>query len=302
MVLVGWGGETGVTRILDLDREALVALRGRALTAAVAEAEGRTIVAEVIAGAPGLADGVHNMEVLAALGADLVILNFIEGVMAGDGWSFPELGPVADLRALARRIGRPVGVNLEPGDVPQPRRATVEAARRLLDDGAAMLCLTANPSMGTAYGDLERATGTLRDALGPDVALWAGKMHQAGRSERIGKEAIVRLIQAGADGVLLPLPGTVPGVTREIAAEACAAAHEAGAIVMGTIGTSQEGSRPGIAPTLALLAKEVGVDAHHIGDAGLSRSGDPDLLYEYSIAVRGRRHTWRRMALGSRQR
>ena len=263
-----------MTRILDLDRDALAALHGRELTTAVAEAEGRTIVAEVIAGASGLADGVHNMEVLAALGADLVILNFVEGVLSDQGWSFPELGPVADLRVLARAIGRPVGVNLEPGDAPPPRRATAEAAKRVLDDGAAMLCLTANPSMGTGYEDLRRATATLREALGTDVALWAGKMHEAGRSERIGPEAIVR----------------------------CAAAHDAGAIVMGTIGTSQEGSRPDIAPTLALLAKEIGVDAHHIGDAGLSRSGDPDLLYEYSIAVRGRRHTWRRMAFGNRRR
>ena len=70
---------------------------------------------------------------------------------------------------------------------------------------------------------------------------------------------------------------------------------------MGTIGTSQEGARPSLAPRLALVAKEIGVDAHHIGDAGLSRMPDPELLYEYSIAVRGRRHTWRRMALGNRQ-
>jgi hypothetical protein len=291
-----------VTRILDLDREGLAALSGKALTTAIAEAEGRTIVAEVIAGAAGLADGVHNMEVAAALGADLLILNFIEGVLLDGVWSFPDLGPVADLRTLARIVGRPIAVNLEPGDAPAPRRATVEAASRLIDAGAAMLCLTANPSMGTGYRDLERATSELRDALGPDVALWAGKMHQAGRSEVIGPEAILRLVEAGADGVLLPLPGTVPGVTREIAAETCTAAHGAGAIVMGTIGTSQEGARPSIAPALALLAKEVGVDAHHIGDAGLSRTGDPDLLYEYSIAVRGRRHTWRRMALGNRHR
>jgi hypothetical protein len=288
-------------RILDLDRDALAALRGRELTESVATAEGRTIVAEVICGAPGLADGVHNMEVEAALGADLIILNFVEAVIRAEGWDIPEIGRLPDLRALARRIGRPIGVNLEPGDVPAPRRATLEAARRLIDDGAAMLCLTANPKTDTTYADLIKVTTELRNGLGPDVAIWAGKMHQAGRAEVIGPEPIVRLIRAGADGVLLPLPGTVPGLTREIGAEVCAAAHEAGAIVMGTIGTSQEGSRPSIAAPLALLAKEIGVDAHHIGDAGLARSADPDLLYEYSIAVRGRRHTWRRMALGNRQ-
>jgi hypothetical protein len=288
-------------RILDLDRDALASLRGRALTAAVAAAEGRTIVSEVIAGAAPLADGVHNMEIEAALGADLIILNFVEQVIAADGWLFPELGRWPDLRALARHIGRPIGVNLEPGDVPAPRRATLEAARRLVDDGSAMLCITANPKTDTTYADLIRVTSELRAGLGPDVAIWAGKMHQAGQAEAIGPEPIVRLIAAGADGVLLPIPGTVPGVTREVGADVCAAAHARGAIVMGTIGTSQEGSRPTIALPLALVAKEIGVDAHHIGDAGLSHAADPDLLYEYSIAVRGRRHTWRRMALGNRQ-
>jgi len=291
-----------VTRILDLDREGLVTLGGADLTTAVAEAEGRTIVAEVIAGAAGLVDGVHNMELAAALGADVLILNFVEQVLDEDGWVFPELGPVADLRTLARLVGRPIGVNLEPGDVPAPRRATTEAGRRLIDDGAAMICLTANPSTATGYEDLARVTSALRAAVGPRVALWAGKMHQAGRTEAIAAAPVLGLVEAGADGVLLPLPGTVPGVTRELAAEICVAAHAAGVVVMGTIGTSQEGARPSIAPQLALLAKEIGVDAHHIGDAGLSRTGDPDLLYEYSIAVRGRRHTWRRMALGNRHR
>ncbi len=288
-------------RILDLDRNALAALHGRELTASVAAAEGRTIVAEVISGAPGFADGVHNMEVEAALGADLIILNFVELVIRPDGWSFPEIGAMPDLRTLARRIGRPVAVNLEPGHVPEPRRATLAAAKRLVDDGAAMLCITANPSTDTAYEDLVRVTSELRHGLGDEVAIWAGKMHLAGVTEPIGPEPIVRLIKAGADGVLLPLPGTVPGLTREVGAEVCAAAHENGAIVMGTIGTSQEGARPSIAQPLALLAKEIGVDAHHIGDAGLARAADPDLVYEYSIAVRGRRHTWRRMAFGNRQ-
>jgi hypothetical protein len=124
-------------------------------------------------------------------------------------------------------------------------------------------------------------------------------MHQAGRDERLSADRLVQLVDAGADGVLLPLPGTVPGVSRESAAEACAAVHAAGALVMG-IGTSQEGARPDIATHLALIAKEIGVDAHHLGDAGLARTADPDLVYAYSIAIRGRRHTWRRIAWGNR--
>jgi hypothetical protein len=289
-----------MTRILDLGRDDLSALHGRALTGAVAAAEGRTIAAEVIAGGPGLADGVENVELVAVHAADLIILNFVELVWSDAGWRFWELGEVHDLRALARIVGRPIGVNLEPGDVPPRRRATAENAKALEDVGAAMLCLTANPGTGTSFDDLARVTSRLRAALGDDGALWVGKMHQAGHVEEIDAGALTRLVDAGADGVLIPLPGTVPGVAREQAAELCRAAHERGAVVMGTIGTSQEGARPATITQLALVAKEVGVDVHHLGDAGIGRVADPELVYEYSIAIRGRRHTWRRMALGAR--
>ena len=51
---------------------------------------------------------------------------------------------------------------------------------------------------------------------------------------------------------------------------------------------------------LGLIAKEIGVDLHHLGDAGLGGSPDPEVVYRYSVAIRGRRHTWRRTALGAR--
>jgi hypothetical protein len=290
-----------MTRILDLARDELVTLRGRALTESVAAAEGRTIAAEVIVGGQGLIDGIENAELVAALGADLVILNFVEMAWSGTTWRFPTLGALADLRSLARIVGRPIGVNLEPGRVPDQRRATAGNARALIDAGAAMLCLTANPGTDTGFDDLARVTTALRAELGDDAALWVGKMHQAGHAEPITREALTRLVDAGADGVLIPLPGTVPGVTRELAVDLCAAVHDSGAIVMGTIGTSQEGARPQTIAQLGLLAKEIGVDVHHLGDAGLGRVTDPDAVYEYSIAIRGRRHTWRRMALGARQ-
>jgi len=272
-----------VKRILDLTRDELIGLRGRALTEAVAAAEGRAMAAEVIAGAPGLADGVENVELVAVHGADLIILNFVELAWTDAGWRFQELGEVADLRALARTIGRPVGVNLEPGDVPSRRQATAHNAKLLIDAGAAMLCLTANPGTGTSLDDLARVTATLRAAVGDDAALWVGKMHQAGHVEALESAGLVRLVEAGADGVLIPLPGTVPAVTREIAAGLCAAVHQHGAIVMGTIGTSQEGARPATITQLALVAKEIGVDVHHLGDAGIGRVADPELVDRKSV-------------------
>lgn len=292
-------------RIFDLPRADLVARRGPALEMTVRASEGRTMVAEVFAAGTSLLDGVHNAEIMAAYGADVIVLNLIETAWTSPGaWRFPNLGALPSLTALASTIGRPVGVNLEPDpradQIPRMRRATADNAIALRDAGAALFVVTANPGTGASYASLVEATKELRDALGDDGAIWSGKMHHAGRPERITPEALLALVDAGASGVLVPIPGTVPGVTRERAIAATEALHDRGAIVLGTIGTSQEGANAALARSLALTAKEVGFDAHHIGDAGYYGIGDPELLHAYSIAIRGRRHTWRRMALGAR--
>jgi|SRR5918994_2897885 hypothetical protein len=292
-------------RIFDLPRASLATLAGRALEDCVRASEGRTMVSEVFASAPGLVDGVHNAELMAAHGADIILLNLVEGAWSPPStWSFPSLGRMADLRELAATIGRPVGVNLEPdprGDlIPPQRRATAENAVALRDAGTALFVVTANPGTHASYAGLVDVTKDLRYAVGGGAAIWVGKMHHAGRPERVTPEALLDLVDAGASGVLVPIPGTVPGVTRDLATAATEAVHERGAVVLGTIGTSQEGAPESLAHTLALMAKEIGVDAHHVGDAGYHGVGDPHLLHAYSLAVRGRRHTWRRMALGSR--
>ncbi|MCX3060891.1 DUF7916 family protein [Streptomyces beihaiensis] len=294
------------TRILDLDRDGLAALRGRALTASVAAAEGRTMVGEVFAERAALSPhpdgrGVHNAELVAAFGADIVVLNLIERAWDGDRLHLPGLGTFRTFTELAEAVGRPVGVNLEPGDVPEIRRAEPEYAKRLIDRGAAMLCITANPGTGGSFDGMARVTEELRAGLGDDAALWSGKMHHAGHPERVTVERLTNLAAAGADGVVMPLPGTLPGVTKELAAEAVAAVQDAGAVVMGAIGTSQEGSHRNVVAQLALNAKEVGIDAHHFGDSYIPGVCDPELLYAYSVAIRGRRHTWNRMALSGRR-
>lgn len=79
-----------------------------------------------------------------------------------------------------------------------------------------------------------------------------------------------------------------------------AACHAAGALAMGTIGTSQEGAEIETIRSLALAAKRAGMDIHHIGGAGYTGVAVPENVYAYSLALRGRRHTWNRMARGPR--
>lgn len=172
------------------------------------------MVAEVFADRAALSfdgqTGVHNAELMAAFGADVIVLNMIDRVWDGVTFRFPGLGELSSLRELAERIGRPIGVNVEPGMVPDLRKATAENARRLADAGAALIVLTANPSTDGSLDGMARATEEIRT----EAALWVGKMHHAGHPEPITAAKLTRLVDAGADGVILPIPGTLPGVTR----------------------------------------------------------------------------------------
>ncbi|CAN5694973.1 hypothetical protein BH24ACT26_BH24ACT26_12800 [soil metagenome] len=292
-----------MTRLLDRYGPQLATLRGDALVDVVRASEGRTLLAEVVAHAPPLFPGTANAEIVAAFGADLICLN-----MASPSEPGPLVGGLEDIdpspdgfAGLARLLGRPVGLNLEPDveAVPPPYRASVANARAAEEMGAAFVLVTANPGRGITLEDLASAVGVVRRSA-PGLTCWAGKMHHAGAEEPLDRKTVAQLVAAGAQGALVPLPGTVPGISETQAAGMVSEARSAGALAIGTIGTSQEGADADTLRHLALAAKRIGVDVHHIGDSGLGGLAAPESLYAYSIAMRGIRHTWNRMARGAR--
>ena len=42
---------------------------------------------------------------------------------------------------------------------------------------------------------------------------------------------------------------------------------------------------------------DAGADIHHIGDSGYMGMALPENIMAYSVAIRGKRHTYRRMAV-----
>ncbi|MBA3432387.1 MAG: haloacid dehalogenase-like hydrolase [Actinobacteria bacterium] len=284
-----------MSRLLDLFGPDLAALRGDDLIRAIEWSEGRTTLAEIVAPRPPVAPPASNLELVAAFGADLVCLNMVSPAAARvtglDGEGF---------YGLSEMIGRPVGLNLEPDmpSVPPEYRATEVNARATQDAGASFVFITANPGRGTKMSHLAAATETFRSAA-PGVVCFAGKMHAAGEEETIDSATVRPLLDAGAQGLLVPVPGTVPGVTESGAEQMVRAAHDHDALAVGTIGTSQEGADPATVRTLALAAKRIGVDVHHIGDSWISGVASPENIYAYSVAIRGVRHTWTRMAVGA---
>jgi len=71
-----------------------------------------------------------------------------------------------------------------------------------------------------------------------------------------------------------------------------------GAVTGLGVHTSQEGSNPETLEHIALLAKMCGPDIHELGDSGFTESIiDPMNIMRYGVAIRGRRHHYRRMAV-----
>jgi len=302
-------------RLLDATARDLAGYSRADKLAAIKGNEGRTIASEIIATAMPLIYDVSNPELAASQGADLVILNVFD-VLAPSVEAIPADDPSEVVREVKRLTGRLVAVNLEPVDPDADmatsadfaptaaggRLATPETARRAAELGVDAIVLTGNPGMGVTNAALVRATRATREAVGDEVIIIAGKMHAAGSATEAGSaivddETIAAFVAAGADVVLLPAPGTVPGCHEAQVRAWVEAAHRAGALTMTAIGTSQEGADVDTIRALALMAKMTGTDIHHLGDCGYYGITLPENLVTYSMTIRGRRHTYRRMAM-----
>ena len=127
-------------------------------------------------------------------------------------------------------------------------------------------------------------------------------MHAAGSLEEVGenlisKELIESFIDAGSDIILIPAPGTIPGISLEYARELIQYCHSQDKLTITSIGTSQEGADEWTIRNIAINSKMAGTDIHHLGDAGICPGvATPENIMAYSIAIRGKRHTYRRMA------
>jgi len=292
-----------VVRLIDAPWSIIRSMSKRNLVEAIKLSDGRVIAAEVVVTAPPLIDKVSNVEIAAGFGADVIILNFydvrkkvIEGLP-------PEINSIKKLRDF---IGRPVGLNLEPVKpdrakmlgYTEGRLASVENAEIAVNDGADFIIITANPMAGVTFRDIIKAVKEISDAVGDRVVLLAGKMHLAGiYGEQLSKEIIEELAKSGADGIIIPAPGTVPGITTDIARKFVEQAHNTDLLVMSCIGTSQEGADAETIKRIALMSKMSGADIHHIGDSGY-RPGVamPENIIALGVTIRGKRHTYRRIA------
>ena len=299
-------------RYIDCSARELAAYHKKELLQSIADSEGRVLAAETIGTVTPMLVNITNAEFVTSLGADIIMLNIFDvdhPVING----LPEVAPEDTIHEVKRLTGRMVAINLEPAAVrndgeksvwslTEGRRATVENAKKAADMGVDMIVLTGNPGVGVDNRAITKALADLNEAVGDRVILTAGKMRASGILSEAGEKILTKedaetFIEAGADVLLLPAPGTVPGFTMEHAAELIKSAHEKGVLAMTTIGTSQEGADEATIRQIALMCKMAGADIHHIGDSGYMGMALPENITAYSVAIRGKRHTYRRMAM-----
>ena len=264
--------------------------------------EGRVILAETVVTAAPLVEGVTNAEVMVSFGADLLLLNeydvftkYINGIENIDN----PIGHIKDL------TGRPVGINLEPVDndvnsmediieISKGRIATEETFEEATRQGIDFILLTGNPATGVSNSSIEKAIETAKKHF--SGLIFAGKMHAAGLTEKVvSEESILRFVELGADGILIPAVGTVPGVNEEESAKIVEKVKARGALTISAVGTSQESADSYTIRQIGLCNKKLGYDIHHLGDGGYGRVPAPENLMALSICIRGKRLTYFRV-------
>lgn len=254
-------------RILNMTAEEMTHATKSELIEAIAGSEGRVLASETIGITIPLLTDVTNAEFAASMGADLILLNMFD-VQEPKIMALPEV----------------------------EKEETVREVKRL----------TGNPGNGVSNPAIISSLKAISEAVGEKIMLAAGKMHASGiigegGENIITKEDIRQFAEAGADIILLPAPGTVPGITTEYVRKLISYAHSLKKLTITSIGTSQEGADTDTIKRIALECKMAGTDIHHIGDSGYVGMALPENIMAYGTVIRGIRHQYHRMAQSIRR-
>lgn len=302
-----------VTRLISASKSDFKKMNGRALKRSIFKSEGRVVMAQhLLFASEGLVRGVTNTEVMAAFGADMVMLNTYnfndESKNIGlQGLTVPE---------IKERVNIPVGIYLGcPGKNESDSNTIYDASGMLATDrniqlakeyDADFIVLGGNPGSGTSIQDVIESTRRARKIVGDDLLIFAGKWEDGIDEKVLGdpladydaKEIIKELIDAGADVIDLPAPGSRHGISVAMIQELVQFVHtyKPGTLAMTFLNSSVEGADQDTIRMIALMMKETGADIHAIGDGGFSGCTTPENVMQLSISLKGKPYTYFRMA------
>lgn len=309
---------SSVVRLISASKSDFEKMSPMDLKASIYASEGRVVMSQHMAFMRGDIFGVTNTEMVFACGSDMSMINCYDfdddskNVFL-QGHTFQE---------IKARVNRPLGFYMgcpkKDFEITDDAKiynlggtvASVEHFRKAKELGGDFIILGGNPGTGTSLEDIIYWTKVLKDMYGEDIFVFAGKWEDGVNEKVLGdplarydaKEVIRRLIDAGADCIDLPAPGSRHGITVDMIRELVEYVHtyKEGTLAMCFLDGSVEGADPDTIRQITILMKQTGCDIHAIGDGGVGGLSDPDNVYQMSMTLRGKLKTWFRIASTNR--
>lgn len=259
------------------------------LKEAIKGAGGRTILSEIDGRFQPLFDGITSAEIVSAFGADLAMIKRLD-------WETFEFGGVCydnPVEALRKLAGIGVGVNFNVAGAWGANYAPIpEALDKVIACGPDFLSLTGYHIPEVTKEEILKDIKNVRMRF----AGFLNVHHVLANSDELDLDRYLAYVDAGADMITMPVPGTVQGISVERLQGYVDAIHAAGALVSLTTFTSQEGSDVQTVRDMAIAARIAGADVFAFGDANICGVPEPEDIMAASLAMRGKRHTYLRMA------
>lgn len=312
-------GMSDVIRLLNASKSEIENMTPMDLKESIYKSEGRVVMGQhLLFSKESTVRGITNTELMFAFGADMVMLNTIDLDDLNNNPGLCELS----LAELKERCHRPIGIYLgcpkkgfdDGGKKALYRRegmlATKEHVLKALEIGADFIVLGGNPGSGTSLEDIITTTRMVKELCKDKVFLFAGKWEDGVYEKVLGdpladynaKDVIKQLIDAGADCIDLPAPGTRSGITVEMIRELVEFTHryKPETLVMSFLNSSVECADADTIREIAILMKQTGADICAIGDGGFGGCSWPENIYQLSVTLKGKPYTWYRMASGNK--
>lgn len=319
-------------RLISSTKSEIRQMTAMELKSSIRASEGRVILAQNYVGHEPLVQGTTNPELSEAMGADMVFFNgypmdpeskipaFEVDIFEKDDY----INKHFRLKDIKKLLSGPVGIYLECGSgddvetstnasfqlVRPERMASKENLKKLIEEEADFVVLAGNPGTGTTIEAIIEATHQAKEILGDQVLIFAGKWEDGVKQKVLGDPTAKRkgidiakdLLDAGADVICLPMPGSRTGISVRHIQEIVEFVHtyKEGSLCMSFLDGSVEGSDTETVRLCTMMSKETGADIHAIGDAGLCGMSIPEDIYQMAITTKGRRLTWRKLASGHR--
>lgn len=307
---------SNVVRLISASKSDFQAMSPMDLKESIYKSEGRVICGQhLLFASEGLVRGVTNSEVMFAFGADMVLLNTIDlDDLANNrglqGLTYQQLKERCGYRPIGVYLGCPKAGTEDAGKKAIYRRegmvCTPDHVQKCVDMGVDFIVLGGNPGSGTSITDIIECTKWVKEKFGDKVFLWAGKWEDGIHEKVLGdplasydaKDVIKQLIDAGADCIDLPAPGSRHGISVAMIQELVQFVHryKPGTLAMTFLNSSVEGADPDTIRLIALQMKETGADIHAIGDGGFAGCTSPENVQQLSYSIKGKPYTWFRMA------